>query len=437
MSSAQDGSIPIASEMSTIDYSIERVSRVLQTVESLKESEFPYKQSREALDDVECILQQTLENLTDTNTFADEKGFEVMVQTVCAESLETIFNYLPLLGFILRSTNVRNAFEVHGPVSRLAKKLLGSDTKLLLASEWDYSPLAYSDIPGMASFILLGLPSPESSNPLLIPLAGHEFGHALWSHLHLTNEYNGIITSSIQSDIDGHNELLEQLRVLYRIPHHQTDVWRDIIFSITISPAVTWAVRQAEETFCDFVGLRIFGESFLHSFAYLLCPGEEYRQVEYPSITMRVENLLSAAGKWKLPLPTDYGDQFMLRSSSPPSVEVSDKSQFQLELADRALSKHVNDLRDLAEQRVGEKGIDLPDVSIVTNIRKKFDLTIPFGDSQELVNILNAGWTAYLDDTLWSEYHHIPKDVRKERLKELILKNIEILDLEQRGLKSQ
>ena len=423
--------------MSSIDYSIERVLRVLQTVDSLKESEFPYKQSREALEDVERVLQQTLENLTDTNTFADEYGFEVMVQTVCAESLETIFNYLPLLGFILRSTNVRNAFEVHGPVSRLAKRLLGPDTKLLVASEWDYSPLAYSDIPGMDSFILLGLPSPESSNPLLIPLAGHELGHALWSNLHLTNEYNRIITSSIQSDIDGHNELLELLRVLYRMPRDQTDIWSDIIFSSTISPAVTWAVRQAEETFCDFVGLRIFGEAFLHSFAYLLCPGEEYRQVEYPSITMRVENLLSAAGKWNLPLPTDYGDQFMLRSASPPSVEDSDKGQFQLELADRALSIHVNDLWDLAEQYVAEKGIDLPDGSIVTNIRKRFDLTVPAEDSQELVNILNAGWNAYLDGTLWSEYPHISSDVRKDRLKELILKNIEILDLEQRRLESQ
>ena len=127
----------------------------------------------------------------------------------------------------------------------------------------------------------------------------------------------------------------------------------------------------------------------------------------------------------------------MLRSASPPYVEESDNVQFQLELADRALSRHVNDLWDLAEQYVGEKGIDLPDSSIVTNIRKRFDLTVPAEDSQELGNILNAGWNAYLDGTLWSKYPHISRDVRKDRLKELILKNIEILDLEQRRLESQ
>jgi len=420
--------------MYTINYSIERVSRVLQTVDSLKESEFPYKQSQEALEDVERVLQQTLELLTDTHSFADQDDFAELVQTVCSESLETIFNYLPLLGFILRSTNVRNAFEVHGPVSRLAQKLLCPDTKLLVSSEWDYSPLAYVDIPGMSSFVLLGLPSPESSNPLLIPLAGHELGHALWSNLSLTNHYYDSVTSSIQSDIDDHNELLELLRALYKIPCDQTDMWSDIIFSSTISPAVTWAVRQAEETFCDFMGLRIFGEAFLHSFAYLLCPGEEYRQVEYPNIAIRVKNLLSAAGKWKLSIPAGYGNQFLPHSASPPFVEESDKSQFQLKLADEALSRHVNDLMDRADQYVAEKDIALPNKSVVSKIRKKFDLTIPAEDSQELGNILNAGWMAYLDDRLWSNYPHIPSDVRKDRLRELILKNIEILDLEQRRL---
>ena len=37
------------------------------------------------------------------------------VNAYCGEALLGLFSYLPLLGFILRSTNVRNAFEVYGP----------------------------------------------------------------------------------------------------------------------------------------------------------------------------------------------------------------------------------------------------------------------------------------------------------------------------------
>lgn len=418
--------------MSAIEYSIERVSRVIDTIKSLHESEFPYEQSKQALSGVDDIFQERLALLEAAKSLSDHEDVADLIHTVCAESLETIFRYLPLLGFVLRSTNVRNAFEVHGPVSRLAQGLLESDTKLLVASEWDYSPLAYSDIPGMESFVLLGLPSPESSNPLLIPLAGHELGHALWSKLNLTTAYNDIATSSIQNDIDTHTELLTAFSELYGVPPDQTDKWSDIFVSSTISPSVTWTVRQAEETFCDFVGLRIFGEAFLYAFAYLLSPGEGFRQVEYPSIPTRISNLLKAAKKWTMPSPNKYEKQFMPQWSPPPFVEESDKAKFLLELTDRALLRQVNDLIERADRCVTEKGIPFPDSTIIKEIRKRIDLTIPAEKSKQIANILNAGWNAYLDDDLWSDYPHIHKDVRRERLRELILKNIEILDLEQR-----
>lgn len=417
--------------MSTIDYSVERIQCVLRTIDSLQGSEFPYDESKAALDKVDNVFQQTASLLADTKSFADQDGFEVLVQTVCAESLETSFNYLPLLGFILRSTNVRNAFEVHGPVSRLAQKLLGVKTKLLVSSEWDYSPSAYSDIPGLESFILLGLPSPESSNPLLIPLAGHELGHALWSIHNLTNTYDVVMTKSIQDDIDGDKELLKTWQDLYKPPSGLTDRWSDIIVSSTISPSSTWAVRQAEETFCDLVGLRVFGQAFLHAFAYLLCPGEEYRSVEYPSVPTRIKNLLKVASDWGIPFSEDYESQFMPRSSPPPFVEESSTGLFQLQLADRALLGEVDRLMHRAETYATEKGIALPDMTIINTIRSRFDLTVPCEDSKELGNILNAAWNAYHDDKLWSDCLHIPADIRKARLKELVLKNIEILDIEQ------
>ena len=37
--------------------------------------------------------------------------------------------------------------------------------------------------------------------------------------------------------------------------------------------AVAWCLRQAEESFCDFIGVRLFHLSYLDAFAYLLSPG--------------------------------------------------------------------------------------------------------------------------------------------------------------------
>ena len=65
------------------------------------------------------------------------------VLSPCIVSLEVLFTYVPLLGLILRSTNTRNAFEAYAPLLRLARKILGKDTKLIISSEWDYSPYVY------------------------------------------------------------------------------------------------------------------------------------------------------------------------------------------------------------------------------------------------------------------------------------------------------
>ena len=54
------------------------------------------------------------------------------------------------------------------------------ETRLILSSEWDYSPFMYDQITDLPSFVFIGLPACESANPLLLPLAGHELGHSVW-----------------------------------------------------------------------------------------------------------------------------------------------------------------------------------------------------------------------------------------------------------------
>ena len=169
--------------MSTLDYARERVNALLDEVERLTEVEFPHEHSERALEQLRDRFQDNLKRLAQF----DLKSDLAIVQQTCRLVLVDLYQYLPLLGFVLRSTNVRNAFEVFGPLLRLAGDILEPGvsagprkTKLLLSSEWDFSPFTFPAIPALPDFLFIDLPAPESSNPLLLPLAGHELGHAVW-----------------------------------------------------------------------------------------------------------------------------------------------------------------------------------------------------------------------------------------------------------------
>jgi hypothetical protein len=52
------------------------------------------------------------------------------------------------------------------------------------------------------------------------------------------------------------------------------------------------ASRQAEELFCDLLGLRLFGEGFLYSFIYVISPHLGDRVPHYPPLAARVSVLI-------------------------------------------------------------------------------------------------------------------------------------------------
>src|SRR6185503_19438960 len=116
---------------------------MLGEIERLKEVEFPYSDSHDAVLTLERIFRQKIRILEQFDATAQEDA----VARECAQSVGALFQYLPALGLILRSTNVRNAFEAYKPLRRLARQLLEPDvtekdrqTKLLLSSEWSFTP---------------------------------------------------------------------------------------------------------------------------------------------------------------------------------------------------------------------------------------------------------------------------------------------------------
>src|SRR5205823_14088739 len=133
----------------------------------LAASEFPYPGSRLAL---ERLIQFFTARLATLNSF-DASSDQGVVRQTCALDLQHQFTYLPLFGFILRSTNVRNAFEVFRPLLRLARDIREPGvpknsriTELVLSSEWDYSPFIYREMPELPGFVMIGLPSHESAD---------------------------------------------------------------------------------------------------------------------------------------------------------------------------------------------------------------------------------------------------------------------------------
>lgn len=158
-------------------FTLAKLEAALRTVSDIETAEFPREDSRSALEAIRRALTDHCDSL---NRLSPESN-QLVVTAACRESLQAVESYLPLLGLILRSTNVRNAFEVHGPLLRLARWLVGVDTKLVVSSEWEFSPFEYNAIPPLPDFVLIGLPASESSNGLLLPLSGHELGHAVWA----------------------------------------------------------------------------------------------------------------------------------------------------------------------------------------------------------------------------------------------------------------
>jgi hypothetical protein len=412
-----------------LSYAKHRVRAFLDEVQRVHEVEFPYHHSRLAVERIRRLFEAKLNRLEKF----DEKSDPGVVKRECALALTALFEYVPLLGFTLRSTNVRNAFEVFGPLLRLARELLehGVDAKsrtthLVFSSEWDYSPFVFGDIPDLPGFVLIGLPAPESANPLLIPLAGHELGHSLWATRRLAHDFRRAATREV---VDVIKARFAEFRQVFPLGRNVTadDLDRDMFCLQFWQQIVPWTLRQAEESFCDFVGVRLFGESYLNAFAYLLCPGMEWpRTLDYPNLRERVDNLLFAADQMHVDKPSGYADLF--ENQAEPVL--SDTDKFRLSVADQALRAMRRPLVERADREVTTAGISPVSEEEVLRIYERFQRVVPAEGCAGLPDILNAAWRAYRQSDLWSALPQIANN-RERNLKELVLKNVEVFEIEQ------
>jgi hypothetical protein len=409
-----------------LPYTQQRVRSFLLEIEHLSESEFPYLDSKAALDQLRTLFARKLQRL---DAFVPQSDPNIVSQE-CRVTLLSLYQYLPLLGFILRSTNVRNAFEAFGPFLRLAGDVLEPGvkrterkTKLLLSSEWDYSPFTYPTVPDLPNFLFIGLPAPESGNPLLIPLAGHELGHAAWSRYALRQEFKvsaqAEVIKAIQADWTKYQQVFPAIKIA------PAELATNLFALETWRLALEWCLYQAEETFCDFLGLRLFGASYLHAFAYLLSPGFGSRSARYPAMQARVPHLVRAAKAFRVSVPTGYADLF----KDDSITTASQADEYRIRIADQALEHLIGGLIKTTTEKAEVASISTPTEAEIQRVLLRIRRVVPAEKCTTIADILNAGWIAHNDESLWNETPAI-KARKNQVLKELILKNLEIFEIE-------
>jgi len=400
---------------SVLDNTVRKLNAVLAELDRIRVKDYPQPHTEEGLRLIELLVDDYLASLGE---LSDRSGIEV-VHGHCEEMLDKIVVLLPLIGFLLRSTNIRNSFEAHGPLARLACDVVGEQAKLVISSEWEFSPFVEMPTPQLPGFILIGLPASESGNGLIVPLAGHELGHPVWTGERLKDEFDERLGNEIASAIEARWSEYEEhfdgaAREKLGDPAGR-DHW---------SPALTWAHRQAEESFCDFLGLRIFSESFLHAFGFLLAPETPDQSRFYPSLRTRADNLVKAATAYSIPVPDGFVSQFNVAKSP-----WDERTEFLLSLVRNALDALVPDLIERCSTFADERGLGRRDNAEIKKARADLELLVPASEMSQVQSVLNAAWQVHVEDDVWCEYQDV-LERKDEILNELLLKSFEVNQIE-------
>lgn len=403
--------------MNYVDYTKQKTELILRQIERLSESEFPHSHAREGLQLLKNLFESDLRRIIATQNFGN-----AIKEQVCATANNHIFKFHPILGFCLRSTNVRNAFELYVPLLKIARQLISENTKLILSSEWVFSPFTYPLVfTELPNYVLIGLPASESSNALIIPLAGHELGHSVWSAYNVDDILKPILQTNV---IEALKLKWSDYKIKFQSKQEIKDVETDMFIRNVWLQSLNLSLRQVQEVFCDSIGVRIFGESYFFATEYFLSPNfGNRRAAHYPDIKTRTEAMVLSAKKFGFEPPDNFSSRF-----SENDLNLDVKQEFILSISDIATEGIVDDIISIVEFIANKKNLSFPKCSEAKRIYSCFKAGIPASDVNDLPEIINAGWLAYFDNDLWSQ-NSSPGE-RFSPLNELILKTTEVLEYE-------
>ncbi|GBF25796.1 hypothetical protein MnTg02_00830 [bacterium MnTg02] len=406
----------------------EKLRAVIGQIDRLLLSDFPHTASEEALKRLKKFFEgqaNRLKRAIATNHIPTIVG-------ACSTANERIYDYLPILGFLLRSTNVRNSFEAYYSLLSLARALLGNDAEFILSSEWDYSPLTYPmNVSLLPKFVLLGLPSSESPNALILPLAGHELGHSVWQNEQLENHYATTIEKKAQKYMKSNWKSFQDA-----FPEHQElsvlsddELIDNMFLAQIISEISSLSLCQIEECFCDGIGLTIFGSSYFYAFHYFLAPNfGGYRSPDYPPLSVRAR-YMAKYGE----IDTKYiGFKNFEKEFHEETFKSGSREKYILNAADNVTNNVARTIYRRAQTIAKKKAADYtPNPDAQAHILRMFENGIPSEAEGSISDIVNAGWNFVRQNRdTW-------KDADRpivEWVSELILKSIEVLEYQNEAM---
>ncbi len=332
-----------------------------------------------------CSIQ--LETVKDALASVHSDFAEAQRETfvaVCGESLKVLHKVVPLLGAVMRSSSLRLAFELYDPLRRLKNLLFSESHALLLTSDWNYYP--GTPVGHNLPLVVIGLSAIESSNALLIPLAGHEFAHNVWSDSTLAETIDSdvyqVTTKVIQQ------EYWDSFRTQSFGPVdaelNQHELTHDVAAQAIIVRLANEAVFQLEEYFCDAFGLLMFAESYLRAFSALCCPGVSSDRGRHPALSDRLNALVCFASGTGIAC-----DRYRMDCVPVPAPET-----LAAQLIQRVVQQVVPTVQQIASDIATEKCIPRRDPQKVAAIARQFRSLVPAGGRNSLTDLINGAWEA-------------------------------------------
>jgi hypothetical protein len=350
-----------------------RIDAFIEQIDVLAASSFPHNDGKKALAAIRAHFVEFRLSLE-----LPEGVRPDVVEQLCVTLLEDVANHTEILGIILRSTNVRNPFELHFVVKRLITRALGMELNLLISSEWSYVPFTYPmNIDKLPDFIMIGTPAPEAGNPLLIPLAGHEIGHSAWRAFGCTLTYSDTVTDKVLKELESNKKASRQL--VQAAPLGALGLAR------VADQCATQVMHQIEEVFCDLFGLYLFGASFIAAFDYLLGPGGADRDLSYPSDRQRMEFIAEAARDLNIGFDGIMAEHWIIAQTRHSDMAAG-------EIIDAVTIAMVPQVKADLFQKLESRGLAPPGEGVMKEVLAAFRRGEPYHERVELGEIVSAGW---------------------------------------------
>ncbi len=329
------------------------------------------------------------------------------------------FRLTKILGIIVRSSSVRNAFEFYHPFLSLSRKLLDVNCHLILSSEWDYIPFTFPQtIQDLPNFVIIGLPASESDNVLIFPAAGHELGHSIWRKEELRKKLSSQVKEEVLS---SYKDSLARFEKLF--PEHKSvDLENDLFAQNLISDSTLYSLLHCEEVFADAIGLLIFGTSYLHAYEYLLSPtlGGD-RSTDYPENRQRAKILREFSELLGIEVSTLYELSFTEDQGIQNPYE-----RFILDMADVATLHLLPQVLQAAKTHVISRGVLTPDRQTVKDVLRFFERGVPFSKQVGIGSLISAAW-AYFGNGHTTGEKNLGRD-KVDLINDLVLKSAEIAE---------